>query len=479
MARAGRTDASRVTGSLRAAALDGVRAMLAALDPAALVHAALSATRADAPLPPRVHLLAVGKAADGMAAGACAALGEQVAGGLVVAPGVPAPGSPHSPDSLGAAGIRAPAGAPAAGAGSGEGVQAGAAAARLERRVASHPAPDEASHAAARAVLAMLARIPPGDALLVLLSGGASSLLVLPAPPLSLDDLTATTRVLLAAAMPIDEINAVRKHIDLAKGGRLACAARDAGVVRVLAVSDVTGDRLDVIGSGPFYPDASTYRDAVAALRGAGAWERLPGAVRNLLARGAGGARHAPPESPGPGHPAFERVSHRIIAGNATARAALARALEGSGFYVQVVDAPLVGNADEAGARLGVEALSVPPGHARVFGGETVVHVTGTGRGGRNQQLALAAALTLEGATDLIIGSVATDGVDGPTDAAGALVDGGTVARIRHAGIDPADALRRNDAWTALGAAGDLLRTGATGTNVADVQFILAAQPDA
>jgi glycerate 2-kinase len=452
-------------GRLRAAALALLAAVPDAIAPARLVAERLGGAGWGAEwlgdshrhAGRSIHLLAVGKAAAAMAAGADAALGAQIVGGLVVTSG-----------------------------------DATTVPARLERRAGSHPHPDATSVAAGAAVRRLVEGIPPEHALLVLLSGGASSLIVEPGPGLSLYDLHVVNALLLGAPLPIDAVNAVRKHVDLLKGGRLAFAAR-ARTVLVLTISDVIGDRLDAIGSGPFHPDPTTYAEATAALRGAGLWSRAPESVRRLLERGEAGDI---PETPKPGAEIFARVRHEVVAGNGTARAALAAAAEGAGFRVVHAPEPVDGPATAAGTRLAgiAQELSraVAPGGkfageriAWIGGGETVVHVTGNGRGGRNQQLALAASIALvelaapgaPAGNGIVIASLATDGVDGPTDAAGAIVDPGTVARMKAGGVDPHDALRRNDSWTALEAAGDLLRTGPTGTNVADVQLVLVA-PD-
>jgi hydroxypyruvate reductase len=336
---------------------------------------------------------------------------------------------------------------------------------------ADHPLPTPRNLVAAQRVLEWIQRLSPSDALLVLLSGGASAMLCLPRPPLTLADLVAVTDALLRAGAPIEELNAVRKHAEVLKGGGLA-AACPAGRIVTLILSDVLGDRLDVIGSGPTAPDPTTFTDALAVLDRRGALDAAP-ALTALLRRGVAGRE---PETVKPGDPLWLRVENIVIGNNRLALDAACAEAAARGYVIAERREMVQGDAADAGRTLARAALGLRARRPAciAWGGETTVTVgAATGRGGRNQELALAAALALEGQPGVTILSLATDGRDGPTDAAGAIVDGDTARQIRAAGLDPADALRRHDSYTALDAAGALLRTGPTGTNVNDIMLAL------
>jgi glycerate-2-kinase len=259
----------------------------------------------------------------------------------------------------------------------------------------------------------------------------------------------------------------VRKHLSAVSGGRLSAATR-ARRVLVLVVSDVLGDRLDVIASGPFAADPSRYQDAVAVLQRRGLWARTPVAVREHLAAGVAGERPETPSGPD------ARVHHQIVASNRGALAGAAAAARAEGLSPLLVSDQLAGEAREAGRRLARLGRSLRPGRplCLIAGGETTVHVTGAGRGGRSQELALAGALELEGAAGVVLLAAGTDGCDGPTDAAGAFADGTSIARGAARGLDAAGRLGDNDAYGFFDATGDLLRTGPTGTNVMDLVLI-------
>ncbi|MCG8458443.1 MAG: DUF4147 domain-containing protein, partial [Holophagales bacterium] len=272
--------------------------------------------------------------------------------------------------------------------------------------------------------------------------------------------------------------NCVRKHLDRLKGGGLAVAAAPARIV-ALVLSDVVGDPLDVIASGPVTPDPTTFADALQVVAERGLEGSLPGAVRNHLTCGGRGER---PENPKAGHPAFARSEVHIIGSNRLAAgAALARAEE-LGYRTLLLSTVLTGEAREAGqvlAAMGLEMLRsdqpLPPPALLLAAGETTVTVCGKGRGGRNQELALGAALALEGADEnLVVASFGTDGIDGPTDAAGAFACGTTAHRARELGFDPIRSLRDNDSHPLFEALGDLIRTGPTGTNVLDLMLVMA-----
>lgn len=384
----------------------------------------------------RLFVLALGKAACPMAAAVERVAGDRIAGGLAV--------------------TRDGHGAPLS---------------RMAVREAGHPLPDARSEAAAHEALACAARARPGDLLLVLLSGGASALTACPAVGLDLDDLAGTTRVLLACGADIHEMNTVRKHLSAFSGGWLARAAGSEAVA-VLAVSDVPGDRLDVIGSGPCTPDPSTYVQALSVLSRYGVEEGVPRAAREALLAGARGAR---PETPKPDDPGFPRVRQTIVARNADARQAALVQARAEGLDGRDLGEVLTGEAREQGVRLVRLARETAGSRPAcwVAGGETTVTLRGPGRGGRNQELALAAALALaEEGPEVALLAAGTDGSDGPTDAAGAFVDAGTVARGAAAGADAAAALAANDSYGFFAREGGLVTTGPTGTNVMDLALV-------
>jgi glycerate-2-kinase len=343
--------------------------------------------------------------------------------------------------------------------------------ARLERREAGHPLPDERSADAGRAALALAAQAGPDEALVVLLSGGASALLATPLPGLELGELRATTELLLRSGAAIGELNCVRKHLTAASGGRLAAATR-ARRVFVLLISDVLGDDPATIGSGPCAPDATSHRDALAVLERRALLARVPAAVRRQLEEGAAGRR---PESPKPGDPAFAPVRHILLASNRDALAAARADARARGLEARIVSEALRGEARELGVRLAALARAAAGGPRALLllaGGEPTVTVRGAGRGGRAQELALAAALALEGEARVALLAAGTDGSDGPTAAAGAFADGGTVARGAAAGLDARACLDANDSHGFFVREGGCFVTGPTGTNVMDLVLV-------
>jgi len=351
---------------------------------------------------------------------------------------------------------------------------------------AAHPVPDARSADAGRQALAFAESAAPDETLLVLLSGGASALLSLPATGVSLDELAQATRALLHGGADIHALNAVRRHVTRVGGGRLALATR-AGRVEVLALSDVPGDDPATIASGPCAADPSSFGDALRAVQrfaGGGFPER----VREVLEQGVAGARE---ETAKPGDPRLARVHTRIVGSNADARAAAAQAARQLGLAVTDLGLLLAGEAREMGAHLAQQALALwrqpqrslqeragasgVAGQLLLAGGETTVTVHGSGRGGRCQELALAAALVLDGSLGITLLAAGTDGTDGPTQGAGAYADGGTVARARELGLDPAAALQRNDSARFFESEGGQLVTGPTQTNVMDLVMIQLA----
>ena len=341
---------------------------------------------------------------------------------------------------------------------------------------AGHPVPDARGEAAARGIVERVRGAGADDVMFVLISGGGSALTPAPAPPITLEEKRTITRLLLGAGANINELNAVRKHLSLFKGGRLARAAAPARVV-TLVLSDVIGDPLDVIASGPTAPDSSTFADAVEVVRRRGVWDAAPATVRVRLEAGARGEIE---ETPKPGDRLFDRVSHHVIGNNTLVTdAAVARAAA-LGYRPTLLTRALQGEAREVARDLVARARALPPPACLVAAGETTVTVRGRGRGGRCQELALAAALAIDGVEDVTVLAGGTDGTDGPTDAAGGVADGATVARARAAGIDPRAALEDNDAHGALAASSDLLVSGPTCTNLLDLYLVLhgACPPD-
>jgi len=393
----------------------------------------------------RVALVAIGKASLGMAAGSLERL-ERVDAGVVIGPRGATPKASRL--------------------------------ATLDRHgvpflAADHPVPTERNVRAARHVERIAADLGADDRLVLCISGGGSAHLTLPAEGVALHDLADVTRHLSRAGADIEALNTVRKHVERLKGGRLARLAAPAHVLAIV-MSDVVGDSLSTIASGPVTPDASTFADALAILDGHDAREIAP-TVTRFLEQGAAGDQEDTPES---GDPCFGRVETRVIASHVDAVRAAARAAESLGFHVLSTETHVTGSAAEAGRDLARRALDdhgepARPS-ARVLGGETTVEArSADGTGGPAQELALAGALILAGNTGAAMVSFATDGVDGPTSAAGALVTGETVDHLRGAGVDPALALTAHDSHAALGAVGALLETGPTGTNLNDVAIVL------
>jgi glycerate 2-kinase len=353
---------------------------------------------------------------------------------------------------------------------------------RVRVRSAGHPLPDERGLAAAAEVESLARSLGKHDLLLVLLSGGASALLPAPAEGVSLADKALTTSLLLRSGASIHELNGVRKHLSRLKGGGLARVAAPARVV-ALVLSDVVGDDLSTIGSGPTEPDPTTFAEALAVLEARGVIGDVPAAVRERLAAG---SRGEVAETPKPGSPLFRRVTTRVVGSGRISVTAAAREARRLGLRPVVLTTRLEGEAREA-ARVLVAILresvdratkaSVPV--CLLAGGETTVTVRGRGQGGRNQELAVAAARALEGfEAPAVAAFLATDGVDGASDAAGGIVDDTTTARGARLGLaPPAVFLASNDTRNYLGPLGDLILTGPTGTNVADIVTLIATAP--
>ena len=342
---------------------------------------------------------------------------------------------------------------------------------------ASHPVPDAQGLAGAQRILDLVTGLSERDLVVCLISGGGSALLPLPAPGITLNDLQVLTGLVLRSGATINEFNAVRKHCSQIKGGQLARISMPATLVSLI-LSDVVGSPLDTIASGPTVPDPSTYFDAFRVLERRGILERVPSSVVAHLQQGMAGEI---PETPKPGDDCFQRVQNVIIGDNRiAARSAHAQA-QSLGMRSQILTTYAEGEAREVArvcAALAKEmaetGMPLTPPACLILGGETTVTVRGEGKGGRNQELALASALALESWERTMVVCLATDGTDGPTDAAGALATGATVARARALGLDAIDHLTKNDAYPFFSALGDLIFTGPTNTNVNDLLFVFA-----
>jgi hydroxypyruvate reductase len=343
---------------------------------------------------------------------------------------------------------------------------------RIELNPCGHPIPDEAGVAGSTRIAELAAQAERGDLVLCLISGGGSALLPLPADPITLAEKQATTQLLLACGATIHEFNAVRKHLSRIKGGQLARLAAPA-MVESLLLSDVIGDDLDVIGSGPTAPDASTFAGALGILEKFDLLERVPITVRQRLEAG---VRGEIPETPKPGDPLFREVRNVLVGNNRLALDAAARRARALGFRTLVLSSEIQGETREIArmhAAIAREIVStsrpVKAPACIITGGETTVTLRGDGLGGRNQEFVLAAALEIDGLRNVVALSAGTDGSDGPTDAAGAIADGDTLRRNPEA----RRYLDRNDSYHYFQSLNDLVITGPTNTNVMDVRIFL------
>jgi hydroxypyruvate reductase len=343
---------------------------------------------------------------------------------------------------------------------------------------AGHPIPDAAGVQGTETIGQLLDGLTKRDRVLVLLSGGASALWPAPVSGLSLLDLQTTTDLLLRAGATIDELNVVRKHLSRLKGGQLARCACPAPLT-ALILSDVVGDPLDVIASGPTTPDPTTYADAWQVLERYALLKDVPSAVRTHLQAGQAGQRL---ETPKPGDPLFEKVTNVVVGSNRIAANGAVMQARRLGYQALLLTTFVEGEAREVAKVAAALAKGIvfcgdpiPAPACLVWGGETTVTVHGSGKGGRNQELALAAAMALENVPGAALMALATDGTDGPTDAAGAIVDGCTLQALQAMDIDPRAVLSNNNSYSALDAVDALMRTGPTGTNVNDLLVILVA----
>jgi glycerate 2-kinase len=341
---------------------------------------------------------------------------------------------------------------------------------------AGHPIPDEPGLKATEGLLSQLRECTEEDLVICAFSGGGSALLPAPIHPFTLEQKQECTRLLLECGATIDEINAIRKHLSRSKGGQLVKEAYPATIISLL-LSDVVGDRLDVIASGPTVPDESTYRDCVEIVERYDLVERLPkGVVEHFKAGVAGGV----PETPKEGDPVFSKVQNLIVGNNRECLLAAREQATSLGYNTLVLSSQIEGEAREVAQVLAAVAkeirhAGIPIAHPACIlaGGETTVTIHGKGKGGRNQELALACAIAIDGWEGISMFSAGTDGTDGPTDAAGAIVDGTTCRRARELGLDPHAFLIANDSYSFFESLGDLLKTGPTRTNVMDIICML------
>jgi hydroxypyruvate reductase len=341
---------------------------------------------------------------------------------------------------------------------------------------ASHPVPDERGIKGAEEILALVKDAGERDLVLCLMSGGGSALLVAPAEGVTLEDKQEVTRLLLACGADIHEINSIRKHLSRAKGGGLARFAYPATVVSLI-LSDVIGDDLNVIASGPAVPDTSTFDDTRQVLEKYEIWDQVPQSVQGRIQRGLQGDVEDTPKA---GDAVFQRCFSELVGTNLQALKAAGSKAEALGYQTLILSSTVEGEAREVVKVLTAIArevrgsgnpLSAPA--CILCGGETTVTIRGDGKGGRNQEFALASALAIDGMENVVVLAGGTDGNDGPTDAAGAIADGRTLARARAKGLDPFDYLRRNDAYHFFQPLKDLVITGPTRTNVMDVYMLL------
>jgi glycerate 2-kinase len=410
-----------------------LKSALAAADPTAAVRDALR-TRRDLDRYGRIFVVGAGKAGGTMARAAEQVLGRRIFGGCV---------SVKEGDM--------------------------ARCRRIELRPCGHPVPDERGVAAAHRIADLCAEAGERDLVLFLLSGGASALTPYPSPPVTLAEKQETTKLMLACGASIHELNALRKHISLIKGGQLARIVAPAHAVSLI-LSDVVGDDLGVIGSGPTAPDESTFATALAVLDRYGLRARVPASVRQRLERGEG-------ETPKPGDALFGKVENIIVGNNQKSLEAAARAAKTLGYRTLILASTIEGETRDVARmhaaiarQIRISGQPVRRPACVISGGETTVTIRGAGKGGRNQEFALAAAIDITGLENTLIMSAGTDGSDGPTDAAGALADGETVRRSKRSA---AGALTNNDSYPFFEELGDLIITGSTGTNVMDLHVVL------
>jgi glycerate 2-kinase len=393
----------------------------------------------------RLLVIAIGKAAHPMALAAERALGPHIDGGLVVGRkgGPPYPG-------------------------------------RLPVQDGSHPIPDEESRRAAQAARALVSRAEPNDTILYLISGGGSACFEAPAEGIPFPDLRRLHGILVDSDLPIQDINTLRRHVSAVKGGHLAALAGTRRQV-TLALSDVVGDEPAAISSGPTVPDPSRFREAKEALQHLRKRAKVPLTIGRYIDQG---IRGRVPETPKPGDPRLKGCSFELLAGNRQALRAAQAAARRRGYRGVILSSEVTGETRDVALvhaaiarQIAIHREPWAPPVCVLSGGETTVTLRGNGKGGRNQEFVLASARGISGLPDVVVLSLGTDGIDGPTDAAGGWVDGKTWERARKRGLSLRALLARNDSYTALRKLGQLIRTGPTGTNVMDIHVVLVGQP--
>jgi glycerate 2-kinase len=441
---------TRYDRKARALALESLEAALKAADPTQIIKSKLSLKNSTLRVNgysfnltkfKNIYVVGGGKATGAMAEALEQVLGKQITKGIV--------NVPHGTESR---------------------------TATIELHRASHPVPDESGVEGTRRMLEIAEQAEEDDLVICLISGGGSSLMPLPRNGVSINDKKEITNVLLKCGATINEFNTVRKHISDFKGGWLAKKAYPATILNLI-LSDVVGDPLDFIASGPTVPDSTTFGDAVKVLEKYKLWDRTPVSIRKVLSDGEKGLI---PETPKAGDEAFKKAHNVVVGNNRLASLASCKHSKLQGLNALLLTATLEGEARQVGTVLAAIAREVVSSGnpvkkpaCIVAGGETTVTVTGKGKGGRNQEMALATAMKLDGMDGVVIASLSTDGIDGPTDAAGAVIDGKTLARASQLRLIPERFLADNDSYDFFSKLGDLVLTGPTSTNVNDVSVII------
>jgi len=352
---------------------------------------------------------------------------------------------------------------------------------RIHIQEAGHPLPDGKGLEGAKEMVGMLKNLTERDLVIFLISGGGSALLPYPRPGITLEEKQKVTDLLLKCGATIQEINTLRKHLSVLKGGGLARIVYPATLISLI-LSDVIGDPLDAIASGPTVPDPTTFADCAKILDRFGLWKKVPSSIALHIRDGLSGKRE---ETLKEGAPAFNRVSNLILGNNLLAMKAAQKEAKALGYRPLMLSSLIAGETREVAKVLSAMAKEVrltanpiPPPACLLSGGETTVTLRGKGKGGRNQEFTLAAAMEIAGWKDIVILSAGTDGTDGPTDAAGAFADGETVNRAKAMGLEPEVFLKENDSYSFFKKLGDLLITGPTGTNVMDLRIILIGKQE-
>ncbi len=345
---------------------------------------------------------------------------------------------------------------------------------------AGHPLPDENGFQGAREIVKMLSELTEQDLVIFLISGGGSALMPYPIPGISLEEKQQVTNLLLRSGATIQEINTIRKHLSFLKGGGLAKRVFPATLI-TLILSDVIGDPLDAIASGPTVPDSTTFQDCAELLDRYALWDKIPPAIAQHFQEGREGRRE---ETLKKGDRSFQNVFNRVVGNNFLSIKAAKREAKRRGYRPLILSSLIEGETREVAkvhTAIAKEVLlsgnPIPPPACILSGGETTVTLAGNGKGGRNQEFVLAAAMDIAGAKDMGSLSAGTDGTDGPTDAAGAIADGRTIDRALKQGMKPRAFLQDNNSYPFFAALKDLVMTGPTGTNVMDLRIILVQEP--